>query len=78
VILDASKKARAMLGDGRNVLRDGRVWRLGADIDAAWINDGVSAGSSITSAIPPIFASYCTLDCRTRTTQLSWAGRNSP
>jgi hypothetical protein len=62
LILDASAKARAMFGDGRNVLRDGRAWRLGADSDAAWINHGVSAGSTITSAIPPIFASYCTLE----------------
>lgn len=51
-----------MSGDGRHVLREGRKWRLGADSDAAWINDGVSAGATITSAIPPIFASYCTLE----------------
>ena len=62
LILGASEKARAMSGDGRHVLREGRKWRLGADSDAAWINDGVSAGATITSAIPPIFASYCTLE----------------
>lgn len=32
-----------------------------ADADAAWINDGTAAGNTITYAIPPVFASYCTL-----------------
>jgi hypothetical protein len=60
-ILDAAETARAMFGDGHHVLRDGRAWRLGADADAAWINDGTAAGNTITHAIPPGFASYCTL-----------------
>ena len=50
-----------MFGDGHHVLRDGRDWRLGTDADAAWINDGTSAGDTITFAIPPVFAAYCTL-----------------
>jgi hypothetical protein len=62
LIRDAAEKARAMFGDGHHVLRDGRAWRLGADADAAWINDGTSASNTITSAIPPVFASYCTLE----------------
>jgi len=62
LILDAAEKARAMFGDGYNVLRDGRAWRLGADADVASINDGTSAGTTITSAIPPVFASYRTLE----------------
>jgi hypothetical protein len=62
LIRDAAEQARAMFGDGHHVLRDGRAWRLGADADAAWINDGTSAGNTITSAIPPVFASYCTLE----------------
>ena len=44
LILDAAERARAMFGDGHHVLRDGRAWRLGTDADAAWINDGTSAG----------------------------------
>ncbi|MGH3264710.1 MAG: hypothetical protein ACRDNS_22275 [Trebonia sp.] len=62
LILDAAEKARAMFGDGHQALKDGRAWRLGTNTEAAWINDGTSAGHTITSAIPPIFDSYCTLE----------------
>jgi hypothetical protein len=62
LILDAAEKARAMFGDGHHVLKDGRAWRLGTNVEAAWINDATSAGMTITSAIPPIFDSYCTLE----------------
>ena len=61
LILDASEKARGMFGDGRHVLRDGRAWRLGKAVDLAWINDETSSGANITIAIPPVFASYCTV-----------------
>ncbi len=62
VILDAAEQARAMFGDGHHVRRDGRDWRLGSDVEVRWINDRTSAGNTITSAIPPVFASYCTLE----------------
>jgi hypothetical protein len=62
LILDAVERARAMFGDGQHVLKDGREWRLGAGRDVAWINEGTSAGVTITSAVPPVFASYCTLE----------------
>jgi hypothetical protein len=62
LIRDAAGKARAMFGGGHHVLKDGRAWPLGTNAEAAWINDGTSAGHTITSAIPPIFASYCTLE----------------
>jgi hypothetical protein len=62
LILDAAETARAMFGDGLHVHRDGRQWRLGTDGDAAWINDGISAGPTITVAIPPVFDSYCALE----------------
>jgi hypothetical protein len=62
LIRDAAETARAMFGDGHHGLRDGRAWRLGADADAAWINDRTPAGDTITSAIPPVFASYCALE----------------
>jgi hypothetical protein len=52
LILDAADTARAIFGDGHHVLKDGRDWRLGTDADVAWINDGTSAGATITSAIP--------------------------
>lgn len=62
VVLDAAEKARAMFGDGHHVLNDGRKWSLGTSADVAWINEGTSAGPTISCAIPPIFDSYCTLD----------------
>lgn len=62
LILDAAERARAMFGDGHHVRRDGRDWRLGTEADVAWINGATSVGTTITSAIPPVFASYCTLE----------------
>ncbi len=61
-MLDAAERARAMFGDGHHVLRDGREWCLGSNAVVGWINDGTSAGGTITSAIPPVFASYCTVE----------------
>ena len=51
-----------MFGDGRHVVKDGREWRLGTDADVAWINDGISANATITYAVPPVFASYCSVE----------------
>jgi hypothetical protein len=42
-------------------IKDGRTWRIGADGEVAWINDGITVGLSITASIPPIFAKYATL-----------------
>jgi hypothetical protein len=61
LILDAAKRAETVFPGDRQVLRDGQKWRLGADADVTWINNGTSARTAITAAIPPIFASYCTL-----------------
>jgi hypothetical protein len=60
LIRDAAERARTIFPSG-NVVRDGQEWRLGTDPDITWINDGTSGGTEITSAIPPVFASYCTL-----------------
>jgi hypothetical protein len=62
LIVDAAERARAMFPDGNQVQRDGRQWLLGSDIEVAWINDGIGEGTAITSAIPPLFASYATLE----------------
>ena len=51
-----------MFGDGHHVVRDGRAWRLGTNAVTAWINDGTAASTTITSAIPPVFVAYCTLE----------------
>jgi hypothetical protein len=61
LLVDAAERSRAMFPDGNRVLRDGREWRLGTDIDLTWINSGTAAGTAITCAIPPVFASYCTV-----------------
>jgi hypothetical protein len=60
LILDAAERAQMMFPSDK-VVRDGQEWRLGTEADVAWINDGTSTGMEITAAIPPIFASYCTL-----------------
>lgn len=61
LILDAAERARATYNDELTRVKDGREWRIGTDAEVTWINDGVSPGRWITAAIPPIFASYCTL-----------------
>ena len=61
LFLDGADRARAIFPDRQRVVRDGREWSLGTDADVAWINDGTSPGVAITAAIPPTFASYCTL-----------------
>jgi hypothetical protein len=43
-----------------NVTRDGRDWRIGASQDVAWVATGTTEGTSITTAIPPVFESYAT------------------
>jgi hypothetical protein len=61
-IIDAAEKSKSMFGDEHRVLKDGRSWRLGTRSDAAWIDEGTTAGPTITFAIPPIYESYCTLE----------------
>ena len=41
--------------------KDGAAWLIGSGDEVGWINEGFTAGLSITAAIPPIFASYATL-----------------
>jgi len=43
------------------VARDGRTWRIGTDVDVAWIKEGTSIGLTITYAIPPLFEAYATV-----------------
>jgi hypothetical protein len=39
----------------------GRAWQIGTDADIAWIAEGTTAGLTITSAIPAVFAAYATI-----------------
>jgi hypothetical protein len=42
-------------------VKDGSTWRIGTDVDVAWIANGTSPGRTITAAIPPIFGAYATV-----------------
>jgi hypothetical protein len=42
--------------------KDGRAWRIGRDAEIAWIEERTPGGLRITSAIPPIFEAYATLE----------------
>jgi hypothetical protein len=41
---------------------DGREWRIGGDAEVAWIEENTPSGLRITSAIPPVFEAYVTLE----------------
>jgi hypothetical protein len=43
-------------------VKDGRAWRIGDDTEVSWIRDGTSITTAITSAIPPAFDAYATLE----------------
>jgi hypothetical protein len=43
-------------------IKDGREWRLGSLEEVRWIEEGTSGGVRITSAIPPVFEAYATLE----------------
>jgi hypothetical protein len=42
--------------------KDGRAWRIGAEADVAWIRENTEVSFAITSAIPPVFEAYATLE----------------
>lgn len=42
--------------------RDGRRWRIGDADEVEWIRAGTLAGLAISSAIPPVFEAYLTLE----------------
>jgi hypothetical protein len=42
--------------------KDGRAWRIGCDAEIAWIQEDTASGLAITSAIPPVFEAYATLE----------------
>jgi len=43
-------------------IKGGREWRIGREADFAWIEEGTQVGLAITSAIPPVFEAYATLE----------------
>jgi hypothetical protein len=42
--------------------KDGRAWRIGGEAEVAWILENTEVSLAITSAIPPIFEAYATLE----------------
>lgn len=38
------------------------MWRIGNEAEVAWIEERTPGGLAITSAIPPVFAAYATLE----------------
>jgi hypothetical protein len=45
-----------------HLTKDGRSWRIGTAGDVAWLAGQTTHGVSITTAIPPVFDAYATLD----------------
>lgn len=41
--------------------KDGRAWRIGTQDDVSWIQQGLTPGTAITTAIPPEFGAYATI-----------------
>ena len=42
--------------------KDGSKWRIGRHTEIAWIEENTESGLAITSAIPPVFEAYATLE----------------
>ncbi|MGZ4306043.1 MAG: hypothetical protein ACXVSL_14395 [Solirubrobacteraceae bacterium] len=42
--------------------KDDRRWRIGSDAEIAWIRDSTQISPGITSAIPPVFEAYATVE----------------
>jgi hypothetical protein len=42
--------------------KDGRAWRIGGEAEVAWIRENTGVSFAITSAIPPVFEAYATLE----------------
>jgi hypothetical protein len=53
--------------------KDGRAWRIGTEADVAWIRENTEVSLAITSAIPPVFEAYATLELPDRDAHLSAA-----
>ncbi len=56
---------RPMTGDRETEVwgnKDGHAWRIGGDAEVAWIPENTEVSFAITSAIPPLFEAYATLE----------------
>jgi hypothetical protein len=42
-------------------VKDGHAWRIGGEVEVAWIANGTEFGVAITSGIPPVFEAYATI-----------------
>jgi hypothetical protein len=48
--------------DAATRTKDGRDWRIGSAEEIRWIEERTPGGMRITSAIPPVFEAYATLE----------------
>lgn len=48
--------------EGLRRSKNGREWAIGGEAEVAWIEERTLGGLAITSAIPPVFAAYATLE----------------
>jgi hypothetical protein len=42
--------------------KDGRAWWIGGETEVTWIRENTEVSFAITSAIPPVFEAYATLE----------------
>jgi hypothetical protein len=60
-----SPKLSSVTEDGETEVwgsRDSRAWRIGGEAEVAWIRENTEVSLAITSAIPPVFEAYATLE----------------
>jgi hypothetical protein len=65
--------ARGVVRNGTG-FKDNRGWRIGTQPEVAWIQDNTAPGLAITSAIPPVFDAYATVEIPDEDTQRRHAG----
>jgi hypothetical protein len=58
--VDEIRPARGVV-HGLMGVKDNQTWRIGTQSEVAWIQDNISGGLAITSAIPPLFDAYATV-----------------
>jgi hypothetical protein len=58
--------------------KDGRAWRIGRDREIAWIQENTKSSSGITSAIPPMFEAYATVQLPVAPSDGGWVWNEPP
>lgn len=68
------------LGDDPDTWRDkdGRAWRIGTAADLTWIRENTGTGMAITTAIPPVFEAYATVQLPVTPNASGWVWDEPP